>query len=453
MTHTHASTRRDFLTLSARLAALGLGSLATGGASKVYAADASLQDPVTDYKALVCVYLFGGNDGNNLIVPLEPTQYANYQTIRGALALTGGELLSPIADAAGREYALHYGVPELRALYEAGQLAVVLNTGLLQQPLTRAQYLAGGAAPTNLFSHSDQTLQAQSGMPTTNGTGWGGRLLDLWNNTDTLSAVSMASPALFLSGFNAGGNAIPPTGTLSLNGLTFWPANEAAVRKQMLQAILTQDGGNVIRAKANQAMADGLQLATDLQAASGAGNLPGFPGTALGTQLREVARLIQLRSQQGPGRQVFFVALDGFDTHGGQDWQHWYLLSTLSQALSAFHNTIAGMGLANAVTAFTQSEFGRTLQSNGGGSDHAWGSHHIVLGGAVQGGVYGQMPEMALGGPNDAANRGVWIPTTSTSQFGATLGRWFGASEANLAWAFPTVEAFPTSNVGFMKPA
>ena len=196
-----------------------------------------------------------------------------------------------------------------------------------------------------------------------------------------------------------------------------------------------------------------LELASDLQAAAGAGSLTGFPGTALGTQLREVARLIQLRSQQGPGRQGFFVAHDGFDTHGSQDWQHWYLLSTLSQALSAFHNAVAGMGLSNKVTAFTQSEFGRTLQSNGGGSDHAWGNHHVVLGGAVQGGVYGQMPEMALGGPNDAGNRGVWIPTTSTSQFGATLGRWFGASEANLAWAFPTVDAFPTSNVGFMKSA
>jgi len=453
MTHTHASTRRDFLTLSARLAALGLGSLATGGASKVYAADASLQDPVTDYKALVCVYLFGGNDGNNLIVPLEPTQYANYQAARGALALTGGELLSPIADAADNEYAFHYGVPELRTLYENGELAVVLNTGLLQQPLTRDQYLAGAAAPTNLFSHSDQTLQAQSGMPTTDGTGWGGRLLDLWGNTDTLSAVSLASPALFLNGYSAGGNAIPPNVTLSLNGLNFWPSNEAAVRRQMLQAILTQDAGNVVRVKANQAMADGLQLAADLQSASGASNLTGFPGTALGTQLREVARLIELRSQQGPGRQVFFVAHDGFDTHGGQDWQHWYLLSTLSQALSAFHTAVAGMGLSNRVTAFTQSEFGRTLESNGGGSDHAWGNHHVVLGGAVQGGVYGQMPEMALGGPNDAGSRGVWIPTISTSQFGATLGRWFGAGEANLAWAFPTVELFPTSNVGFMQTA
>jgi len=148
---------------------------------------------------------------------------------------------------------------------------------------------------------------------------------------------------------------------------------------------------------------------------------------ALGTQLREVARLIDLRSQQGPGRQVFFVAHDDFDTHGGQDWQHWHLLSTMSQALSAFFAAVAGRGLANAVTTFTQSEFGRTLQSNGGGSDHAWRNHQIVLGGAGLGGVYGQMPEMTLGGPNDAGNRGVWIPTISTSQFGATLGRWFGA--------------------------
>lgn len=450
MSHTHTPTRRHFLSLSSRLAALGVGSMVLGRAGSVYAADATAQDPVQDYKALVCLYLFGGNDGNNLIVPLEPAQHAAYQNIRGNLALTGGKLLPPIADAAGQQFALHYGLPELQALYAAGDLAVVLNTGVLQRPLTRAQYLAGGDAPTNLFSHSDQTVQAQTGMPTANGTGWGGRLLDCWGNGDTLSAISLASPALFLQGFNVGGNAIQPGVTLNLSGMNFWPPSESALRRQALDTILTQDGGSLLRATANAAMTDGLQLASTLQGGAATSAAQGFPGTALGRQLQEVARLIEMRSQQGPGRQVFFVTLDGFDTHGSQDWQHWYLLSTLSLALSVFHNVIGNLGLSSQVTAFTQSEFGRTLQPSGSGSDHAWGSHQLVLGGAVNGGVYGQMPTFALGGPNDANNRGVWIPTIATSQFGATLGRWFGASEPNVAWAFPTLGQFASSDVGFM---
>ncbi len=452
MSHTHTPTRRNFLSLSSRLAALGLGSLAFSRGTSVYAADVVQQDPVTDYKALVCIYLFGGNDGNNVIVPLESAQLTKYQTIRGGLALTGGKLLPPIAGPNNTEYALHYGLTELNDLYATGKLAFVLNTGLLQRPITRTEYQAGGSAPTNLFSHSDQTVQALTGVPTTDGTGWGGRLLDCWGNTDTLSAISLASPSLFLQGKNVGGNAIPPGVTLNLNGMSFWPSNEAAVRQQALNTLLTQDGGNVLRATANKSMSNGLHLAQTLQSASGSGPT-GFPGTPIGRQLQEVARLIDIRAQQGPGRQVFFVAHDGFDTHGGQDWQHWYLLSNLSQSLAYFHNVIGGLGHGDKVTAFTQSEFGRTLQPSGSGSDHAWGNHLLVLGGAVQGGVYGAMPEFTLGGPNDANNRGVWIPTISTAQVGATLGRWFGATESNIALAFPTLETFTTSDLGFMNLA
>lgn len=149
---------------------------------------------------------------------------------------------------------------------------------------------------------------------------------------------------------------------------------------------------------------------------------------------------------------MFFCSMDGFDTHSSQDWQHWFLLSSLSQALAAFYSLVANAGLGSNVTAFTQSEFGRTLQRSGTGSDHAWGSHQLVLGGAVKGGIYGQMPAFALGGPDDAGNRGVWIPTTATSQFGATIGRWFGAADADLAWAFPGLAQFSTSDVGFMLP-
>lgn len=455
MAHSHGTipSRRSFLKLSAQLAALGLagGGMGLGRPRSLFAAETRSSEDLTDYKALVCVYLFGGNDGNNVLVPVDPARYTAYQSIRGGLALSGAELLSPVADASGNPWAFHYGLAELNTLYQAGDLAVVLNMGQLAAPLTRAAYLAGQSAPTNLFSHSDQTVQMQTGLPTPNGYGWGGRLLDCFGASDSLAAVSVSQPALFLQGSNAGGNVIPPGADLRLSGMTFWPNSEALLRRQAVNDILTMDGGHTMRAAANKAMADGLHLA-DTLAANGAGaGTMAFPGTAIGNQLKEVARLIKIRSAMGPGRQVFFCSMDGYDLHSSQDWTQWFLLNQLSQALYAFHQAIGDAGLTNQVTAFTQSEFGRTLQPSGSGSDHAWGNHQLVLGGAVKGGVYGTLPTLALGGPDDANNRGVWIPTIATAQFGATLGTWFGASAAGLAGVFPNLGAFPSSDLGFMN--
>lgn len=445
-------TRRQFLKLSSQLAALGLTArgFGLGRPGAAFATQGPADQPLTDYKALVCVYLFGGNDGNNVIVPLDAARHAAYENLRGDLALNADQMLAPISDAQGNPYALHYGLTEMNPLYASGQLAIVLNTGQLETPLTRQQYLAGDAVPTNLFSHSDQTVQAQTGLPTPNGSGWGGRLLDCFDASDTLAAVSVAQPALFLQGYNAGGNVIPPGSDLRISGMSFWPNLEAQRRRDALETILTIDGGNAVRHAANQAFADGLQLADTLAVNNGGTINVVFPGTSIGNQLKEVARLIQLRAANGPGRQVFFCSLDGFDLHSSQDWTHWYLLNQLSEALDAFFQAVGTVGLAEQVTTFTQSEFGRSLQPSGSGSDHAWGSHHLVLGGAVQGGIYGTLPKLQLGGPDDANDRGVWIPKISTSQFGATLGRWFGASEQNLAWAFPNLVKFPTSDVGFM---
>jgi uncharacterized protein (DUF1501 family) len=445
MKHQHVSNRRDFLKLSAGLAALGLMGL--GASRPAGAATAS------DYKALVCIYLAGGNDGNNLIVPLDSTRYTAYQNLRGSLALGLSKLCPAIADSSNKPYALHYGLPELNSWYGAGKLAVVLNTGVLDQPLTRSQYLQGSNVPTSLFSHSDQTVQMQAAQSTAVGTGWGGRLLDAFSAAqDNLAAISVSSPALLLQGQTLSGNVVIPGTDMSLSGMNPWPASAATARRQALNQTLGLNGGSIVRGAANQVMTNGLQLADALQA-SGV-NLPTlstvFPGTTLGTQLKEIARLIRLRAQQGPGRQVFFCTLGGFDTHSGQDWQQWDLFIQLSQALDAFAHAMGEVGLGQQVTAFTQSEFGRTMQSNGSGSDHAWGNHHIVLGGAVQGGIYGQMPSFVLNGADDANGRGVWIPTLSLSQFGATLGRWFGASSAELATVFPNLSLFPTSNIGFM---
>jgi uncharacterized protein (DUF1501 family) len=276
-------------------------------------------------------------------------------------------------------------------------------------------------------------------------------LLDIFNATDSLSAVSLSSQALFLEGVDVRGNVIPPGSSLGLSGVNFYPPQAADARRQAVNAMVLMDNGNPVREAANSAFADGLQLADTLVAGGNLPPLPApFPTTSIGNQLKEVARLIRVRSQMGPGRQVFFCSLGGFDTHASQDGAHTSLLQQLSQSMSAFAMATLELGVAQSVTTFTQSEFNRTMQSNGSGSDHAWGSHQIVLGGAVRGGIYGQMPTFAFGGPDDANNRGVWIPTLSNAQFGATLGRWFGATPGELMWAFPNITQFPNPDIGFM---
>jgi len=443
MTHTHAPQRRDFLKLSARLAALGLTGLGLGATRTFFERDVHAST-VSDYKALVCIYLFGGNDSNNMIVPVDTARYTAYQSTRGGLILSGARLLSPIADAAERPYAMHSSMATLNPLFTGGDLAVVLNMGPLNRPLTRDQYLQGESTPQNLFSHSDQTLQAQAGVSTLNGQGWGGRLLDCFQVSDTLAAVSVSSPALFLDGGNVRGNVVPPGANLQLSGMS-------GARRDAVAAMLRLNGGNPQRDAANRAFADGLQLGDTLSSSE---RLPAlatvFPNTSLGTQVREVSRLIRLRSERGPGRQVFFCSLGGWDTHAAQDGTHTNLLQQLSQAMAAFHSATIEIGLADKVTTFTQSEFNRTMQTNGSGTDHAWGGHQLVVGGGVKGGIYGELPTFALGGPDDANTRGVWIPRISTSQFGATLGRWFGASTSELQWAFPNLTQFPNFDVGFM---
>lgn len=436
-------SRRRFLQATASLAALA----ATGARAT----------QVGDYKALVCINLAGGNDGNNLIVPLDAPWAGLYSSTRGSLALSGNKLLAGIDHGQGlnaRHYALHYALPRLKARYGNG-VAFVLNCGVLDHPLTRAQVLAGDM-PANLFSHSDQTISQQSGQRNQDGSGWGGRLLDqLGGSADPFAAISTATPATFLRGAHTSGNVITPGSGGALAALSVWDQTQAAARRDALDAILTQSGGSKLIQAANATLVDGLNLAASLHSAGlpPVGSL-GFPTSGIGLQLEQVARLISFRSQQGPGRQVFICTLGGFDTHSGQDYQQWDLLNDLDQALDAFLNAIAGprINLASQVTAFTQSEFGRTLQPSGTGSDHGWGSHHIVAGGAVRNGVYGVMPDFTLGANDDANNRGVWIPRISHVQFAATLGKWFGATPGELGAAFPELIAFAgQEDLGFMS--
>ena len=450
-------SRRGFLGFGAQAGMLGALS-GIGLLNQVQAAT------VSDYKALVCVFLYGGNDGNNLLVPLDPTHYGQYNAIRGsgglALSQSGKTLLATrhamlqaTPAPVDQPFAFHYGVPELDALYSQGKMAVVLNVGSLRQPLTRAQYLSGAGVPAQLFSHSDQQLQMQAGSPAIGGSGWGGRLLDLLGTGGHLDAVSVGANGLFPSGNANHGNLLPDNGQLDLAGMNFWPQNEADTRRVALLRILNADSGNVVANAANRALANGIDLIADLKAANSNGSVQTiFPGTAIGNQLKTVTQLIKLRASQGPGRQVYFVSQGGFDTHGGQAYQQFDMLRQVSGALGAFQTALAEIGAANQVTSFTLSDFGRTLQPNSSGTDHAWGNHQLVLGAAVKGGVYGRFPDFVLGGNDDATGRGAWIPQFSNQQFGATLGKWFGADQDALAnQVFKNELAlFGITDLGFM---
>ena len=436
--HTHTPARRHFLRLSARLATLGLTGMGFGPTRSLFVSEA-VAAPVTDYKALVCIYLFGGNDCNNTIVPVDGPRYAAYQSLRAGLALTPARLMPAIADPAGNQYALFNAMPEMHTAYTLGKLAIVLNTGQLERPLTRAQYQAGQLAPSNLFSHSDQTLQAQTATSNVIGGGWGGRLLDVFGVNDTLGAISVSSAATFLQ---SSGNAAErhPAGRQSRavghEHLAVVGRRPPASRRSA--AMLAMDGGHPLRTATNSAFADGLQLAETL-AGTGASSTINtvFPGTGLGTP---AAR----------GRQARSSCARRSDPAARCSSARWAASTRTPRRTSTTSRCCSSSRArwrrstrhrrdrpAEHVTAFTQSEFGRTLQPNGTGTDHAWGGHQFVLGGAVRRGIYGAFPSSRWADPTTPTSAACGFRQISTSQFGATLGKWFGASPAELAADLP----------------
>jgi uncharacterized protein (DUF1501 family) len=430
---------------------LGRLGFRTFGAMSAYAQTTS------DYRALVCVFLFGGNDGNNLIVPLDTSSYDAYSKIRGSLALASSALLPVTAKTGSRAFGFHSKLANLQKLFSGGQAAVVANVGTLVVPLTRAQYLAGNIAlPENLFSHSDQQLQWQATSAAQNGTGWGGRVADkiAWMNAPATfpAFLSVAGNAMIGQGGDTTPATVIPGAPLNLTGFSNTTADNA--RQLALQQLLTLDTGAALVQQASTTMQQGLGDSAILQKAiSGATALTtAFPKTSIGAQLQQIAQVIQARNELGMKRQIFFCSLGGFDTHTAQLNTQDTLFAQLDAAVAAFVSATAELGVENNVTTFTESDFARTLQPNtNGGTDHAWGSHHVVLGGAVQGGdVYGQFPELALGGPNDAGSAGRWIPTTALDQYGATLASWFGVVSTDLSYVFPNLANFPASNVGFL---
>ncbi len=445
-------TRRDLLRLACCSAA---GASMVGGLSKLGLVSALAQG-TADYKALVCIFLFGGNDSNNVLVPTD-SRYTQYLQARSVLALPQSQLL-PLQAGGQSIYGLHPNMPEMQGYFNNQKsLAVLANVGTLVQPTTQASYQAFQNLPENLFSHSDQQDQWQSAqLAGTPVSGWAGKVAD---NVQTFNASAQFPPILSISGspvFCTGISTRPfsmdPGQPPGLQGFDTSAASQA--RYAAMQQLLTFDSGLSMVQAANSVTGQAVKFAQVLSAALM--SIPPlqtqFPGTYLGQQMQQVAQVISARSALGVQRQIFFCAAGGFDTHADQLPQQVQLLSDVSKSMSAFYLATQELGVASQVTSFTLSEFSRTLEpGSSGGSDHAWGSHQLILGGAVKGNaVYGTFPTLALGGPDDADRNGRFIPTTALDQYAATLATWFGVGATNLPAIFPNLANFSTGNLGFL---
>ncbi len=437
--------RRDFIKSCCGLGAAGVSAHLT----RLGIVSAQAQTTST-YKALVCVFLFGGNDSNNMIVPID-SRYAAYKTMRGAVALPQASLLT--AGASG--YGLHPNLGNMQRYYNQKRAALVFNVGTLVRPTPKSA-LNTTPLPRNLFSHSDQTQQWQSSDPNGGGTGWGGRINDLVvaQNTGSLPpGVSLqGGNALFLSGPTTKGLNYTNSGSFGLD--TFGNGQAMDARLASLQRVLTFDTGLQMVGSANGVLGDAIRSAQEINAAlNSAPALPvTFPNTGLGQQLAQVARIISVRGALGMNRQIFFAGMGGFDNHEDLVSKQAVLMSQIDLAFNAFQTTMESTSMAPNVTLFTESEFNRTGDSNANiGTDHAWGSHHMVLGGAVAGGAtYGSFPVHQLRGPDDSGSRGSWIPTTSLDQYAATMGGWFGIPDAQLVQIFPNLANFTPQRLAFL---
>jgi uncharacterized protein (DUF1501 family) len=477
--HKHNPSRRSFV---GNMLALAGGSsipftlnLAAMGNAAAQGAD--------DYKAIICLFLNGGNDAFNTVLATDSGSWSEYVRLRttpdsGSIALRGVGLsngvlpITPLSAQAGRTFALHPSLRPIKDLFDAGRAAIVANVGTLVQPTTLAQYKAGGAGlPSRLFSHNDQqatwqTLQTEASASS----GWGGRIADLvasGNSNATFTNISAAGNALFLSGrqvrqYQIGGTSAVPINRLN-ESLFGTPASANPLRQ-----IIAGDSSDPFRKEYAAVTARAINSQATLASAMLANGAAGVPNPTLYTdpataiasvnplavQLQTVARIIGGRAALGIKRQVFYVSLGGFDTHDFQRVNQATLLARLAHAVAYFDGVMAnlqGTDLRKQVTLFTASDFGRTFTSNGDGTDHGWGSHHFVIGGAVKGkDIYGSMPVTGLGHSLDVGS-GSLLPTTSVDQYGATLASWFGLSATQIVDVFPNIVNFSNRNLGFMS--
>ena len=494
-----ALSRRDFIRQAA-CAAVGTAAMTAAIRDLRFMNAAIAQSNINDYKALVCIFLGGGNDSNNLVIPTIASEYNNYAAIRTpVLAIPQGSILpiSPL-NSDGHTYGLHPCCSQLQNLFSQGRLAVLFNTGTLAYPLTKAQYNSTPShRPPQLFSHADQVTQWQTSIPDQPAlTGWGGRCADLLNAVQPGAPVSLS---VTLSGANTFevGNAVSQysvstSGAISLQGVS---GNRLNALTNILGLSYSNLQAQAYAGVANHSISTGALLNSAIAATTDPVTTPPsqfwttpFPGSgtfqvvnpinlakfnsSLGPQLKMIARLIEAGHRAAPGgfgmkRQIFFCQVGGYDLHTGQTdvpnggsvltGAHSNLFAELSQCMNAFQSAmdqIAALhndpSFAQRVTAFTCSDFGRTFPSNGQGSDHGWGNHHLIMGGAVKGQqTYGTFPTLDVGGPDDTST-GRWIPTTACDQFFATLATWFGVDNSNLTTVFPNIGRFATPNLGFI---
>ena len=489
-------TRREFIR-RATCATLGTAAMTSAIQDLRFMNAAVAQTGITDYKALVCIFLYGGNDSNNLVVPTIQSEYNNYAGIRTpVLAIPQSSLLGVTSqNPDGHTYGLHPSCVKLQGLFGQGKLAFLFNTGTLVYPLTRQLYLSGGSVvkPPQLFSHADQQTQWQTSVPDQPPTtGWGGRCGDLLNSVQPGAPVSLmvtltgantfevgnivsqysvstsGAVALTMPGTPGGGassNRLPTL--LNVLGLPYTNLQSQAYAGVAKHAIDTSTLLNTAIAPTASASYWNTKFPTTIT--------PPITGAAtfnssLGPQLQMIARLIAAGSTPvasggfGMKRQIFFCSVGGYDLHTGQTnytantpnnvllGAHTNLLAELDQCMNAFQLAMEQLTLSDKVTAFTASDFSRTFPSNGQGSDHGWGSHHMILGGAVQGGkTYGNFPVQQVNGPDDTGT-GRWIPSTAIDQYFATIATWFGVDPDNLATIFPNLSRFTSSNLGFLPP-
>lgn len=512
-------SRRNFLRRTIP-AAVGTTVLANTLRELHFLNTAVAQQPqISGYKALVCIFLNGGNDSNNMIIPTIPSEWENYAAIRTAalaipntdgspataLALNSRNGQSGFPGPDNHTYGFHPAMPELRTLFNQGFVAPVFNVGTLSFPMTKVQYSTRSVPrPPQLFSHSDQQTQWQTSLtdqPYTSG--WGGRIADLLTSPINVNSGGQVSMAVTLAGsniFEVGNVNTAPQYSITTNGAVKI-SSVTGNRRTALDSILTADKlspnlqtkayAEILEHSINQA--EILSNLLTIQQTTNPVWFNRFPttittpnggstfGSGLMNQMKMVTRLIELGSKAanltanglGMTRQIFFIQVGGYDTHTNQTnnqgqtttdnakvviGSHANLLAELSQAMNALHLAMGDIGtrpgqstsLQNQVTSFTVSDFARTFPCNGFGSDHGWGGHHLVCGGAVKGGAtYGTFPTLAINGPDDT-DTGRWIPTTSVDQYAATLASWFGVDSGNINDVFPNLGRFSSSNLGFI---
>jgi uncharacterized protein (DUF1501 family) len=451
-------SRREFLK---RASALSITGVAAPFALNLAAIGEAAAATATDYKALVCVFMYGGNDYANTLVPYDTASYNLYNGLRPAIAiprtsLTTNALNPAIALANSRQYALAPELKDLVPIFNAGQMGVLLNIGTLVQPTSKAEYTAKSVPlPPKLFSHNDQQSVWQSSSPEGSTKGWGGRMGDLFaasNGNATFTCVSAAGNAVYLAGNTAIPYQVSTSGSIAINGIksTLFSSTACA---NALRASITANSNHIYEAELATITKRSIDADVQLKAAlAGVSEFTTvYPaGNTLASQLKMVAKMIAGRNSLNTKRQVFFVSLGGFDTHDNILTDHPVLMDKVGTALNAFHSTMVELGISDKVTAFTASDFGRTLTTDGDGSDHGWGSMHFVLGGAVNGrNYYGTPPAIANNGPDDVG-QGRLLPGISVDQLGATLATWFGVSNSELTTVLPNISNYSVKNLGFM---